>query len=169
MALETVRLRYLEENTVRIRLASPDAVRATCEIGGEGRFENVEVIRCFPLTLPGQCLTLIGEDGKELGIVRDPTLLDSESRRAVDSLLTRRYFTPEIQRIDRLTLEASLWRWQVTTNRGAVMFYLRGVRDSIHEVAPGRWEIFSVDGQRYEIRDISALDARSRALFEGLF
>jgi hypothetical protein len=164
-----VRLRYLEEDTVRIRLALPDAVRATCEIAGEGRFDNVEVIRCFPLTLPDRYITLIGEDGNELGVVRDPALLDAESREAVESLLARRYFTPEIQRIDRLTLEASLWRWQVTTNRGSVTFYLRGVRDSIHEVAPGRWQIFSVDGQRYEIRDLGALDARSRALFEGLF
>jgi len=169
MAVETVRLRYLEENTVRIRLALPDSVRATCEVGEEGRFENVEVVRSFPLTIPDQYITLIAADGAEIGIVRDPTLLDEESRAAVDSLLARRYFTPEIQRIERLTQEASLWRWRVMTNRGEVTFYLRGVRDSIHEVAPGRWQIFSVDGQRYEIRDLGALDARSRALFEGLF
>lgn len=164
-----MRLRYLEESTVSIRLALPDAVRATCEIRGEGRFENVEVLRCFPLTIPDGYVTLIGEDGSEIGIVRDPTLLDEGSQAAMESLLSRRYFTPEIERIERLSQEASLWRWRVMTNRGEVTFYLRSVRDSIHEVAPGRWQIFSVDGQRYEIRDLSALDARSRALFEGLF
>lgn len=154
---------------MRIRLALPKAVRASCEVDGEGRFENVEILRCFPLTIPNQYITLVGEDGTEIGIVRDPSLLDEESQRVVESLLVRRYFTPQIQRIERLTQEASLWRWRVVTNRGEVTFYLRGVRDSIHEVAPGRWQIFSVDGQRYEIRDLSTLDARSRALFEGLF
>ena len=164
-----MRLRYLEESTVRIRLALPDAVRATCEIAGDGRFKNVEALRCFPLTLPDRYISLIGEDGAELGILRDLERLDEESRKALRSLLDRRYFTPQIERIERLTQEASLWRWWVTTNRGEVTFYLRGVPDSIHEVAPGRWQIFSVDGQRYEIRDLSALDARSRVLFERLF
>ncbi|GIV01220.1 MAG: hypothetical protein KatS3mg015_0050 [Fimbriimonadales bacterium] len=163
-----MRLRYLEENTVRLTLPAPDAVRATCEIEGK-TFERVQAVRCFPLTIPEEYVALLDEDGNEIGILRHPENLDEESRRALQALLERRYFTPQIERIDKLVQEASLWRWEVMTAHGRVGFYIRGIRDSIHEVAPGRWHIYSVDGQRFEIRDLDALDPRSRSLFEGLF
>jgi len=163
-----VRLRYLEENTVRLNLRSPDAVRADLELAGD-RIEGVQAVRCFPLTIPQEYVALLDAAGNEIGILRHPERLDPESRRVLEALLERRYFTPRIQRIDKLQQEASLWRWEVITDHGRVGFYIRGIRDSIHEVAPGRWQIYSVDGQRFEIPDLEALDPRSRNLFEGLF
>jgi len=95
--------------------------------------------------------------------------LDADSRRVLDAELDKRYFTPIIRRIVSLKQEASMWRWEVDTQRGRADFYVRGVRDSIHEIAPRRWQILGMDGQRYEIRDFDSLDSRSQTLFENLF
>ena len=95
--------------------------------------------------------------------------MDSQSRQILGRELDSFYFTPALLRIRSLKLEASMWKWDVETQRGNVTFYLRGVRDSVHEVAPGRWQVYSVDGQRYEIKNIDELDTRSQNLFESLF
>ena len=54
------------------------------------------------------------------------------------------------------------------TRRGEVELYVRNWRDNAHEVQLNRWMITSVDGQRYEIEDVEALDARSKALLDQL-
>jgi hypothetical protein len=119
--------------------------------------------------MSSQYVSVFDSGGSEVGILRDLAALDDESRRNVEAELDSFYFTPSISRIKSLKAEASMWKWEVETQRGQVVFYLRGVRDSVHEVAPNRWQVFSVDGQRYEIRNVDELDQRSQNLFEGLF
>ena len=95
--------------------------------------------------------------------------MEQNSRLLLEGELDKRYFTPVIEKIYGLRQDASMWIWDVATQRGRVNFYIRGVRDSVHEVAPRRWQILSMDGQRYEIRDFELLDTRSKSLFESLF
>jgi hypothetical protein len=52
----------------------------------------------------------------------------------------------------------------VRTQRGPSEFYVRNWRDSGFEISPNRWQIHSVDGGRYDIPDLGALDARSQKL-----
>ena len=90
------------------------------------------------------------------------------SRRIVDEELDRRYFTPVIEKIYSLTEEYGQHRWDVMTDRGRRVFYVRNWRDNVHELSPVRYLIVAVDGSRYEIRDLDALDAASRAQLERL-
>jgi hypothetical protein len=48
------------------------------------------------------------------------------------------------------------------------VFYVRNWRDNVHELSPVRYLIVAVDGSRYEIRDLNALDGRSRAWLDRL-
>ena len=126
------------------------------------------VKRVFPLSAPRQYLSIQNAEGKEVAIVRDPENLDPDSKRAVAEELDRRYFTPAVERIDLLRAEAGMWHFEVQTQRGPSSFYVRNWRDSAHEISPGRWQIFSVDGARYEIMDLEAMDARSRKFMDLL-
>ncbi len=159
---------YLDPQTVRFWFPEPGS-RARCEIAGDRCLLEVRVHRCFPFSLPTRYVSVQDASSNEAGILADLDDLDPASRGVVESELDRRYFTPIIGRIVTLRQEASMWWWSVETQRGPASFYIRGVRDSIHEVAPRRWQILSMDGQRYEISDIALLDSRSQALFEGLF
>jgi hypothetical protein len=159
---------YLDERLVRVYATEPGA-RPHVEIEGEVCLVHAKLRRCFPLTMSSQYVSVFDSGGSEVGILRDLAALDDESRRNVEAELDSFYFTPSISRIKSLKAEASMWKWEVETQRGQVVFYLRGVRDSVHEVAPNRWQVFSVDGQRYEIRNVDELDQRSQNLFEGLF
>ena len=161
-------LHYLDAADVLVR-AVPDGARPHIEIAGRYCLLNARLRRCFPLTGPDTCIAVFDSEGKEVGVLKGIDTLDTESRQALEAELDAFYFTPSLLRIRSLKLEASMWKWDVETQRGQVTFYLRGVRDSVHEVAPGRWQIYSVDGQRYEIGDINELDTRSQNLFESLF
>ncbi len=143
--------------------------RPRCEVEGERCLLEARLVRCFPLSEPDQFLSLRDGAGNEVGILRSLNGMDPESREVAENELDRRYFTPAIERITALKQEASMWRWDVETQHGPITFYLRGVRDSIHEVAPRRWQVMSIDGQRYEIRDYARLDDQSRNLFDSLF
>lgn len=160
--------RYLDGSRVRLWYPAQNA-RPRCEIKDEVCFLEVKAYRCFPLTHPDDFISLRDPADKEIGILRNLSSMDVASRAILEAELDRKYFTPLIEKIHSLVPDASMWIWDVETQRGRIKFYLRGVRDSIHEVAPRRWQIFSMDGQRYEIRDLEKLDAKSRALFESLF
>jgi hypothetical protein len=54
----------------------------------------------------------------------------------------------------------------VDTDRGPRQFILRGLRDSVHEIEPGRYLINDVDGNRFEIPQITGLDHRSQTVWE---
>ena len=161
-------VRYLAEEDLRLWYHAP-GTRPRCEIKGDRSILQAQLLCCFPLTGPSAYVSVLEKGGVEVGILRDPSRLDDESRAVLEAELDRVYFTPAIEAILSLKQEATLWKWEVQTQRGKATFYLRGVRDSIHEVAPGRWQIYSVDGQRYEIKDYARLDTESRTLFDSLF
>jgi len=159
---------YLDERRVRVYATEPGS-RPHVEIEDKKCLIHAQLRRCFPLTMSSAYVSVFDSGGSEVGILRDLAAMDKDSRRNVEAELDALYFTPSISRIKSLRAEASMWKWDVETQRGDVVFYLRGVRDSVHEVAPNRWQVFSVDGQRYEIRNVEELDQRSQNLFEGLF
>lgn len=107
--------------------------------------------------------------GKEIGILRSLEGLDPDSRAVIDQELDRRYFTPTILEITKLWQEGGIWTFHVRTQRGEATFYVRNWRDSAHEIQPGRWQIRSIDSQRYDIRSFDDLDERSKMLLEQVF
>ncbi|RYG30054.1 DUF1854 domain-containing protein [bacterium] len=130
--------------------------------------EGIKLHRCFPLSEPSRFISILGKDGKERAILDDLDRLDVASRSLANAELDRRYFTPEIERIESLKSEAGMWRFAVVTGRGESDFWVRNWRESAFELSPNRWVIHSVDGGRYEIPNLEGLDAGSRRLLDQL-
>jgi hypothetical protein len=143
--------------------------RPNVEVAGRFCLLGAKLRRCFPLTHADGYIGVLDAGGHEVGILADLGEVDEGSRKVIAEQLDAFYFTPSVTRIQALKQEASMWKWDVDTQRGPATFYLRGVRDSVHEVAPSRWQVYSVDGQRYEITNLDELDQRSQNLFESLF
>ncbi|RYG49761.1 DUF1854 domain-containing protein [bacterium] len=159
--MESLDLKIVPPSALRLR--RPEGrVDLIAEITGEAPVEGVRVRRAFPMSRPDEFLSLRDKEGKEIAILEKVEGLDEESLRVLREDLDRRYFTPEIERIHSLKLEAGMWRFNVVTGRGPIEFFVRNWRDSAYEVKPNRWHIFSVDGARYEIPDVEALDPESR-------
>jgi hypothetical protein len=138
------------------------------ELVGDQTILSARVKRAFPSSKPKEFLSIQTGDNKEVAILKSMVGLDAESERLIDVELDRRYFTPKIQKINRLTQEAGMWRFEVLSQRGEAEFYVRNWRDNAFEISASRWLIHSVDGGRFEIMDLESLDAHSRALMDQL-
>lgn len=160
-------IRYVEGSALRATRAE-GAVHLRLEIEGDLCIPNARVRRAFPLSTPLGFLSLQGADGKEIAMLRSLETVDPASRRVLDEDLDRRYFTPRISSILGLKAEAGMWRFSVVTQRGATEFFVRNWRDSAVEISRNRWQINSVDGGRFEIFDLAALDPLSLRLLDQL-
>ncbi len=162
------RLRYLDQASIRLWRA-PGSTTVRGEVLGELCLLHARLRRAAPLSSPEGYLSLEDGNGKEVGILRGLDGLDEASRSIALEELDRRYFTPIIRAIRHLEQEGGIWTFDVDTQRGSARFYVRNWRDSAHEIKAGRWQIRSVDGQRYEIENLAQLDARSQQLLELVF
>jgi len=160
-------VRYLEPSQVKA-FRPVGAVHPRVEIIDEMVILSAIVKRVFPLSNPIVYLSILDGAGKEVGVLRTVEGLDAETDAIFKEELDRRYFTPHVDRIDSLRMEAGMWRFNVQTQRGPAEFYVRNWRDNAHEITPGRWQIMSVDGARFEILKADDLDAKSQKLLDQL-
>ena len=160
-------IRYVEGRS--LRATRPEgAIHLRLEIEDSLCIPNAKVRRAFPLSRPDGFLSLQGADGKEIAMLRGLDEVEPSSRRLLDEELDRRYFTPRIERIVGLRQDAGMWRFAVETQRGPAEFFVRNWRDSAVEIARDRWQIMSVDGGRFEIPNLGALDPGSLRLLDQL-
>ena len=159
-------LKYVSATEIKLS-RQPDSLFLDCQIGEE-LHSNVHLVRPFPLSNPHEMISIRDKDNKEFGIIEAISSLDPDSKKLAEAELDRRYFTPQITKINSLKNEASMWRFVVETTRGPSDFFVRNWRDNAHELTSGRWQITSVDGGRYEILNLDDLDDKSQILIEQL-
>jgi hypothetical protein len=124
---------------------------------------QVKAMAAFPLTDPTEYVGLADGQNKQICMVRDLSELDEGSRELVRELLDARYFTPRILRVPYVKDEFGVAHFKVETDRGPREFYVRNVRDSMQDL-PNREQLLTdVDGNRFILPDLPALDKESRA------
>lgn len=162
-------VRYLEPEGIRIYRVS-GAAHPRVEIEGDRTILQAKFKRVFPYSRPDRFFSVQDGANKEVGVLRDLAGLDSEEREIVGQELERRYYTPKVSRIRDIRRDSGMFRFELDTDRGPATYFVRNWRDSAHEVMPGRWQILSVDGQRFQIEDLNALDKHSQnLLYQELF
>lgn len=128
-------------------------------------YRRIKPVRLFPLTARDKMISILDENDREIGIIRDIKQLDAKSRAALESELSERYFMPRVVRINSIKVEFGMTRWDVETDRGRRQFLVRE-RNDVQLLLGGRVLIVDADGNPYEIPNYMALDAHSRALLE---
>lgn len=133
--------------------------------GGNVQYSDVTVHRMFPLTHPEHLVTFCDKHGNEIGVVLDPETLDTESREVLLQEMQMAYFIPKIIRVLSIKEEYGVIRWEVETDKGKRSFEVQS-RHDIRPMGRNRFIVRDMDGNRYDIPDMSALDAESRSLLE---
>ena len=132
----------------------------------QGRMhEGVVPVRAFPISAPDAGLSLLGEDGHELGWISSMGDLPEDTRTLLESELTQREFMPEITRINQVSSFATPSKWQVSTNRGDTELLLKA-EDHIRRLGHTSLLITDGHGVSFLIRDFDVLDKHSRKLLE---
>ncbi len=129
-------------------------------------WREVSLVRLFPLSDPERWVAVITAEGREVGILADVAELPPDARDAVRDDLHRRYMVPEIRRIVSCRDRYDLAEWTVETNRGQVTFLTRHVREQVKRPFPSRLVLLDVEGNRYDVPDVDALDPDSRRILD---
>lgn len=123
--------------------------------------QRVMLCRQFPFELLWEFISVLDAEQNELGIIRNVELFEGETREMLVTELRRRYYAPEIKRIISMKERYGFSYWKVETAEGEVSFTLHDTFRSIIRVGENRAILFDVNGNRFEIPDVSALDRKS--------
>ena len=159
---------YIDQYTGKIQRTDLYLVRLTMKDGTV--YENLEPRRLFPYTNQTMYITLLYQNERELGFVRDLEEVDEDSRKALEDCFAEYYMIPKITRVIACKDEAGSLKWTVDTDRGMTVFTIKNRHSDIkHLWGTKRVIIRDSNDNRYEIPDHTAMDAHSsRILFSYL-
>ncbi len=122
--------------------------------------------RQFPFERLNEYISVLTEEREELGIIRALTDFDGETEELLERELRRRYYAPVITRILSMKERYGFSYWKVETEEGEVSFTLHDTYRSIIRVSENRILFRDVNGNRFEIMDVNALDKKSYKMLE---
>jgi len=130
-------------------------------------FERIVIFRCFPVTNPDEFLSVREADskkmgrGKEIGMIRYMKDFSQEEQQLFLEELDRRYFSPEITKINSVKDKFGYTYWDTQTTAGDMTFILNNPFSNIRVLEDGRIFINDLDGNSFQITDPTKLDANS--------
>ena len=129
---------------------------------GEEAWIEVTLGRLFPLSEPGGWFAVLDKEDKELGVLEDMTSLSRDSAASLRFELRRQYMVPEIRRVVTCRTRLDLVEWDVETDRGRVTFLVKQHQEQPYSPMPNRIVITDIEGNTYDVPDISKLDPESQ-------
>ena len=127
----------------------------------EKQYSRVILRRAFPFNLPWQYICVTDTNEKEIGMIRDVTLFPAGVADLLRRELERFYYTPKIRAILSVKERYGFSYWEVKTDEGTASFTLKDTFRSLLRISEDRVAFFDVDGNRFEIESLSALDRKS--------
>ncbi len=153
----------------KLSFCKPSADEPTrLTVDGDRSYLKVTARAAFPLSDRNVHIELYGGDDKSIGMLRSLGELSGGQQDILRDELERRYFTPRITCIDLIKRETGMHRWMVGTDRGAMEFLVKSIREDVKLLGNGRYRIKDVDGRLYEVTDIAGLPTPSRRMLEEL-
>ncbi len=117
--------------------------------------------RIFPFECEWDFISVLNEEGDELGIIKHLDDFDADTKALLHQELQRRYYAPLILSVLSVKERYGFSYWKVKTAEGEVNFTLHDTFRSIIHAGPRRLIMLDVNGNRFEIADTSALDRKS--------
>ena len=122
---------------------------------------RVSLRRNFPLEELWSFLSVLNEKEEEVGMIRDISQFGQVQEELLRAELERRYYAPVILRILSLKERFGFSYWKVETAEGKMEFTLRDTYKSLIRLDGKRVFVLDVDGNRFVIPDVTALDRKS--------
>lgn len=128
---------------------------------GKRDYGRVILHRSFPFDAPDKMISVQQEDGFEIGIIKDINDFDDKTVTILRRSLETKYFVPTVSKIVSAKDNFGFVYFKAQTDCGDCEFVVRDPFRSIIHSGPRSILIIDIDGNRYRIADISALDHKS--------
>ncbi len=151
------------------RIERNDAGQLLVKLAGRAEpIVDAKVARCFPWSVPESYVSIRDADGKEIVMLKSLEELDADSRDLVEGELRDKVFNPKILQIIDYKDEFGVTSITADTDRGEVTFQIRS-RDDVRVLSPTRALFRDVDGNTYELTDVTALNAAAQKHLQRYF
>ncbi len=128
----------------------------------EKTYERVFLHAAFPFDMPTVYISVLDKDQKEIGMIRELSALSPETQAILSGELSRKYFAPKIERILSVKERYGFSYWNVDlSEQKNFSFTVQDTYRSMLKVDHTHVFIIDVDGNRFEIPDVEALDRQS--------
>jgi len=162
--IEVTHPESVEPDRIRLLKAPPWKLRLT--IDGDRSYLRVKVVRAAPLSHPDRYICFLDAKDEVICMVDSLQSLEEEYRPLAEEDLDRRYLTARVERVHAIQMEFGVSYWEVDTDRGRREFVAKDVAENVQWMGDHRLLILDVDGNRFEVEDLGALDKRSRSLMD---
>jgi hypothetical protein len=128
-------------------------------------YDQVKIIRAFPITNPDQGFAIVDQDGHELVWFEQVSDLTKDNQAIVEKSLGQIEFIPVIHRISGLNSYALPSIWDIETDRGNTRLKLKNEQD-IRRVSNEALLITDANGIQYLIKNRKTLDKLSKKILD---
>ena len=122
--------------------------------------------RDFPFDHPWAYISVLSTENVELAFIQNVDLFEGEEKELIVRELERKYYTPSIKKILSVKDRFGFSYWDVETESGKVTFTLQDTFKSISRAGDNKLFFSDVDGNRFVIENIEALDKKSHKKIE---
>ena len=158
---DLLELRYLTKENAKFERTPGGFVKLTYK---DKTYDRVGVYRTFPVTMPEEFISIreADEKAREIGVIEKLSALDPEQAKMLKEQLDLRYFTPEITKIFDIKTEYGYGYFHVMTTYGECRFTIHNGGSSVISLTDTRIVINDLDGNRFEVPDITKLTTNER-------
>ena len=157
----------LADEVLETRWLTPENAVFTSTSGGfvsltyqEERYERVLFFRAFPFSAPNEYISVRREDenNREIGMIEGLNAFDELTQKMIEEQLSLRYFMPQIKKIHEIKEQYGYSYWHVSTNKGECRFTVD--QNGVAKLSETRLILSDVDGNRFELPDVTKLSAK---------
>ncbi|MGN1451861.1 MAG: DUF1854 domain-containing protein [Eubacteriales bacterium] len=127
---------------------------------------RVKLSRMLPFAQPDKYICVADMDGHEIGIIRDVAELAEDQQALVREELDTRYYCPAVTAIRSIKERLGYFYFDAVFGDYKKTFAVKDISRSIKQISEKCIIITDVDGSRYLIPDIWAIDSKSRRNIE---
>ena len=139
---------------------------STLDIKRQPSYDRVRIRRTFPFSLADKYVSVLDNDQNEIGLIEDVSIFPEDEAELIRAELERVYFCPEITKIVSVRERLGYAYFSVVTDAGEREIPLRDVYRSIIRVSDDRIVLIDIDGNRYSVSSLKALDRNSMKKLE---
>jgi len=164
---DVIKIEYLnKENAVFTDKNGFISMKYKPESEDEKEYDRVFLHRSFPNEMTENYISVLDRDNNEIGMIRDINDFDETAKELLRRELKRKYHVFTIKKISSVKEKYGYSYWNITDETGEREFTVQDTYKSITKITSERVCVTDIDGNRYEIPSLSALDRRSAKRIE---
>ena len=133
----------------------------------DGRdYRRVQLSRALPFTAPEHYICVMDMDNNEIAVLESLELLDAPAQQLLREELDIRYFYPEVTQVKSVKEKMGSYYIELCIGTHEKTVAVKDISKNLKQLGGGRLIVTDVDGNRFAIPDVYAIQKKSLRMLE---